>query len=191
MNCFKYYFDSDSINSTYTNLILFGLELFKDALIIKKIEELDEYLERYEAGLIDSNESAKFISPFIFQNLVDIIKICIFFENYMKAELLKKGYLLHIIDRTKISDLGKKQKTHPILFQELNENKKIIYNNEKKEVCHEALKVETIKFSTLLNNRKYLSEVSIPNEIVVFLKEINNDRNKLHLQNELELTLFS
>lgn len=132
--------------------------------------------------LIDNkkNEFYNNHSDLFIYSLVDDILISNCFENYFKAKLLLKGFIIHEIKKEKNPELYKKQAKEPILASELN---------FKSDYTSEELSEKTINFSLLLKNKKYKMHFDICDEIICVLKKITEKRNSLHFQMNSYLTL--
>lgn len=63
----------------------------------------------------------KEIMEFSFKYLIDFVRILIFFENYMKAELIVKGFTIHLIKKEDLNfkSLAKEQISKPITVKEI------------------------------------------------------------------------
>jgi hypothetical protein len=85
---FYYYLDKETIDETAIKLIVFGGEVFKRALIIKNLLPLKDAVIKRDNNQISKSEFVKIAEPFFIENLIDAIRICIFFENYMKSTLI-------------------------------------------------------------------------------------------------------
>lgn len=113
-------------------LLLSSYEIFHESQLIKKLELLKANYGKDEKSF---KRIAKIIHT-IKNPIVDITKICICFENYLKVELLLKGYIIHNIDvrveNKKYKSFAEKQKTQPIRISEIKKaegliGKKAIY----------------------------------------------------------------
>ena len=98
--------------SAAASLIIFGAEVFNKAKLVRDIEQLKAIriqLDRNDINALPAPPQE--IMEFSFDYLIDCVKILIFFENYMKAELIAKGYCVHVInkDHSKFKDLAKEQ----------------------------------------------------------------------------------
>jgi hypothetical protein len=97
---------------TAGSLIAFGIEQYKSSKVIRDLSLLSKILDDYDSKPASSNFGHNEVMPFIFSWLTDTIKIIVFFENYMKAELLVNDYLVHRINNVdeKYKDIIKEQK---------------------------------------------------------------------------------
>lgn len=180
------------------NCLLFSSRLFKSAKIVEHFHDYEKMYEfrtdfekmnsqndQHKAFInetIINKEFQQLISSLIFDSLLDSIKICICFEDYFKMLLYNQGCLIHV---PKDKKLYKRQLKRPILIEEL-----VSSNIISEKYLLENFRENTLMFSTILNNEPYWQYLSgIDNEILSFLKKLNNRRNKLHLHLNEDLAL--
>ncbi|MCP4394687.1 MAG: hypothetical protein GY804_10545 [Alphaproteobacteria bacterium] len=101
--------------------------------------------------------------------VVDDVIIIGAFERYLKACLLRDGYVVHIIKKGK---LNKQQKNKPISTKELQDA-----NNESSSVTIEDNK--TIGCASLLKD-EYFKLNPLEDEYQEYFNDIQNNRNKIH-----------
>ena len=75
------WFYSDGIEQykTARSLVVFGAQTFKDAEIVKRMQELEIKIDKLENGIHPQKIG---INDFIFTFLLDSIKISLFFETF-------------------------------------------------------------------------------------------------------------
>jgi len=114
------YSTEETINKTAASLIVFGAEVFHTAKIIKDLNLLESLAKGLENGSTPPNHEE--LNDFFFSYLTDTIKILIFFENYMKAELMIREYCVHRLkkDIPELKEIAKKQFEEPILMKDIN-----------------------------------------------------------------------
>jgi len=172
------------------NLLEFGKTLFESAYVIDNLNKLKLLCETCGPSIPPKREQ---VEGFTYNGLVDSIKISICFENFGKCILLAKGYLVHNIDKEVFPNLEKEQKKRPILIEEFPgewiESNKIITTVSSLKEVKKGLTMNTINYSTMLNRESYFQKCLYDEELLSFLKEINGNRNQLHLANSLNFVL--
>lgn len=152
-------------------MIVFGLEEFKHAYIIQNLDQLEALLDKKDRGEIDIEEFGQAMAPFMFDDLSDAIRICVFFENYMKAILMSQRMIVHQFASERLKPLGKKQSKRPIVNRYF-----VKCNIEPREVSE-----QTIGMGTMLNS-KYQEVIKLPEDVLSVVREINSSRNELHFR---------
>jgi len=180
------------MNKASASLITFGAEIFQGAKLVRDTELLKAI--RLELDKQDTNAlppPPKEIIEFSFEYLIDCVRILIFFENYMKAELIVKGFIVHLINKEDLDfkNLAKQQFPRPIALKEIADIKAFEVNNADKIITHTALKNKTIAYSLLTSSNEYLKQYQLTPGIVSFLKGINAYRNQLHLHDNVQFSL--
>ena len=118
--------------------------------------------------------------PFLMDWLIDEIRICLFFENFMKAELLDKRFVIHYVHdptqvkRSKAAILRKEQKDRPILSSRLVAD----------GLTNSELQSKTLTMD-LMFRTKYQVVIGIPADVPVVVRRMNENRNKLHFTSEV------
>jgi len=186
---FWIYANSSEQFKVSSSLILFGAETFKSAKVIKDINQLKNIYILLNNNEVANSNSA--IYDFIFEYLIDSIKIIIFFENYMKAKLILSDYCVHKIkkDIEEFKDLYKKQFKEPITLEEINSIEHFEIHESKNTIFHRAISDTTLGFNELINSKNYLSCFEFDIEIIDFLKELNLNRNRLHFNDSIHFQL--
>lgn len=114
------------------------------------------------------------------EKLIDQIKICTAFENYNKAVLLSKGFIVHNIDEKKNRDLAKEQRLRPISILDFNKTNSFVKNDYSNELFLDGLKdFTTISFSRTLSPA-YQEIIRLEDRFLNYLKNLNEKRNRLH-----------
>lgn len=152
-------------------MILFGLEEFKGAYVIQNLDRLEELLEKRERGEIAIEELARAIAPFMFNDLSDAIRICVFFENYMKAILLSERMIIHQFASDRLKSLGSRQRKRPIINRYF-----VKCRVEGREVSDLTIGMETML------RKSYQEVIKLPDDIQSIIREISATRNELHFR---------
>jgi len=175
-------------SATAASLITFGAEVFYRAKIIKDIEILKATHFEIDKRTIHPSETN--ISDFIFEHLVDCIRILIFFENYMKAELIIKDFCVHSVDKNwnGFAELGKEQNSRPIKIEEINRIEEFVIDESKQTIYHNAIKETTIGLNVLLSSH-YQSFYNLDLEMIKFIRWLNKLRNRLHFSSSAEFQI--
>lgn len=183
------YADNPTQRRTGANLIAFGLEILYRAKCIRGINELKLILEKINRKEIYPNDNR--IIEFIEEYLIDCIRILIFFENYMKAELLVNDYCIHVINKNVngFKNLAKAQSRRPIKLEEINNIEMFLVDDQSNTINHIALQGKTIELSKLLGSKKYTSIYSFDKSILEIVKKLNKYRNSLHLNYSIDYQL--
>ncbi len=183
------WFYSDRIEQykTATSLVVFGAQTFKDAEIVKRMQELEIRIDKLENGIHPQEVG---INDFIFTFLLDTIKISLFFENYFKAELLINNFCVNkITNDPKFKTLRKEQFTRPINLEEIHAITSFRIDGEKKVITHPSLEKNTIGFSNLISSKGYTNYYKLDDELLKFIADLNNKRNELHFLTGLTFNL--
>jgi hypothetical protein len=174
------------------NLLLFAETQFQSSFLIQNLATLKLISENCSLGKPPKKE---IVSDFVDNGLIDAIKISICFENYSKAILLAKGYLIHNIDRNKFKDEAKKQKKSPVLIEDFHcefyDDTTIQSDNPKLRKKINGLKDTTEQYSIILKNKSYLDIIMLEEHLAKTLIDLNKARNALHLQFSLSFNMSS
>jgi len=115
--------------------------------------------------------------------VLDAMRICTSFENYMKAVLIEKGFVIHQIDKRALDSryrhLAKEQKTRPIKSSEIKEAEGLKYKRGN-GYDFKSLKTHTLSMSFLLSKEKYVAAHKLNPYLIGMLTKINKHRNTLH-----------
>ncbi len=139
------------------------------------LERLTDDLDKQK--ILPNNEE---LSEFFFSYLTDAVNIIIFFENYMKAELLLNGICVHRIKKEipAFKELGKKQFREPILLKDIHAIEPFEINEEKEEIFHRAIKETTIGMKDLIGTEEYIKHYQFNRDVLEFIKELTFIRKK-------------
>lgn len=176
---------------TAASLIIFGAEVFKRAKTIKEINLLQTTKSEIESQKIHPKDS--FLSEFIFEYLVDSIRFLVFFENYMKAELILRDYCVHNINKDfpGFKSLAEDQRKRPIKLLEIQNIEKFIIDLEHKTINHPAILETTIGIDKLIDNVQYYSNYEFDSSMRDLINKLRIYRNRLHFNEALELLMSS
>ncbi|RZJ92303.1 MAG: hypothetical protein EOO20_02305 [Chryseobacterium sp.] len=181
---FYWYASPETILETTNSMIIFSAENFNRALVIERLDELKKMLKDHKEGLVAPLDFQQFMIPFIFEKVIDLFKVCLFFENYMKAELMNKGFLIHQVNKVlNCDELAKKQYNEPVSARELHDVLEFQIDKEAKTIFHDALSSQTLTMKVLLG-KKYLEVIDLPIAIATSLKILVKQRNELHVISE-------
>ena len=181
------YASPDQQHFSWRSLIAFGLKTLHRAIIVKRHAFFLEFLKRLNSNL----ELNRIITyDYVFEYLVDCIKIIIFFENYMKAELIRKDYCVHSIRHNYkgFNSLSKAQKKRPVLLSEINNIKGFDIDETRKIITHPAIMPTTISFNTLLKP-EYINHYEIRTSLMQTIRDISKYRNSLHYFDNIKFSL--
>jgi hypothetical protein len=170
-------------------LKVFGKEIIKKAKVIREFDLLKELTLGLDSKSISPQNSL--ISDFAFEYLIDCVRILIFFENYMKAELIVQDFCIHRINKQypTFSNLAKDQFIRPIKLKEIHNIEPFIINCNNKFIHHNALLDTTIGMKELIKKEDYLSCYELPPSLISFVESLNKERNRLHFNEEIEFQL--
>ena len=179
------YADETITNKKASALILLGIQIFNDAKIIKDLDLLEKINEGLDNKTISPENEE--IQEFFPSYLIDCVKILIFFENYMKAELIINDFCVHNINHgiSEFKNLAKKQREEPVSLEEISlvEPFRVIMENQ--EIFHRAIKETTLGMNDMIKSKKYLKYFRFNNEVLEILKELLIYRNKLHFHESM------
>lgn len=187
-NLFQFYADSKNQLEVASMLIGFGAATFKSALIIREIETLQIIKDSLESTKTTPPQSG--LDHFAFEYLVDCIRILVFFENYMKAELIVNDFCVHNIDSSIeiYKGLAKQQKSRPIKLKEVHDIEPFTVNTSDQTCYHRGLKYTTLPFNVIIG-KDYASYYKLDEQSLKFIKELADYRNNLHFNHKLEFSI--
>lgn len=171
------------------SLIILGANVLKSARIIKEVDQLKVIYQKLNNNTLPPADPK--VNEFIFDYLIDSIKILIFFENYMKAELISNGFCVYRINGevSGFKDIAKRQFKEPITIEEINLIHPFEINELNESISHKALKDITLGFNELTKSSSYLSHYKFDKNILTFIKELNTQRNKLHFHDSIHFII--
>ncbi len=166
------YSTQETISQTAASLIVFGAGIFHKAKIIKDLDLLEEIAKGLDNQSSPPNINE--LNEFLFSYLTDSISVLIFFENYMKAELIMKEYCVHQLkkDIPEFKDVAKRQFFEPISIDEINSIEPFEIYAEREEIFHRGIKETTIGMKELIGSQSYLNNYQLSDEILNFVKEL-------------------
>jgi hypothetical protein len=173
------YMHENNLKVSAINLWANGYKILNGATIVKNFESYKsiEFKDFKKTDL-------KKLEPFIYDNLMDKIRIITCFENFMKGILLLNNYIVHkLTDKNKI--LKKVQKKRPININEIFTLNSFSDFDKDKRNFWETNK-QTINFSCMIIP-EYQKIINLPKEILEIIVEINEERNNLHFINIEEI----
>ncbi len=162
-------------------------ELYHNAYRTLKSVFVFENFDQYEYQLKSDKQEDKndvYWKASYYEKLTDYIKIAVAFENYNKAILIEKGYLVHLIQKNeKTRELYANQnKGIPVRIFDFRKKCEFINDNRfRKKYYLEGLRkgFPTISYSQTLS-KEYQSIIGLDKGLSYRLKELNEKRNKLH-----------
>jgi len=180
------YYNTATRQRTAAEIISFGIETLKSSKLIQEIDVLRNLKTEFDLG----NKDISKLGEFAFSYIMDCIRISLFFENYMKAELISQGFCVHKIigNDEKLKKIIRKQYKSPISLQEIQEIIPFQLNKKEKTIFHPNISEFTIGHSILVKTN-YLEYYELDDVIIEFIKEINTTRNKLHFYNNINFNL--
>jgi len=173
---FSAYWVDQNTASKAMNLIHFGYEQFHRARLIS---ELDILRTIHEHGFrLEFQQKAVEIG---LEGVVDAIRICICFENYMKATLLAKGYFVHELDKgfTGLKQLAKEQAHRPLTLVDVRRESGGWQRNPDGLCFLKGVRKNTLKMSSMLRVG-YQEVIGLPTNVADFVGGLNEKRNHLH-----------
>lgn len=177
-----YYFEKNK-KEVLSELFNNAYRTLRSVYIFKNFEE---YVVQLES---DQNEDKLEVywNASYYEKLIDYIKICVAFENYNKAVLLQKGYLVHEIKKNpNTKDLFNNQsKGVPVKIDDFVAVGDFTRERPFGEYVQEGLKpnLSTISYSKTLNDN-YQKIIGLDPTLLFRLKGINSRRNRLHFFTE-------
>ena len=181
------YLDKKARDTSISESIIFASANVSSSLIIKELPILKYAIEKKTKGIISPGEYKKIISPFIFESYIDAFKICTYFENYSKAILLMKGYLIHIIKNTPpYSQLKIRQRKEPYPVKDFITPGASFRNLSPEYLLNEGLLNNTLSPS-LMYQINYKKVIGLPDEIFNTVEYLTNKRNELHFLNDWQI----
>ncbi|MGI4862746.1 MAG: hypothetical protein ACRYFZ_02410 [Janthinobacterium lividum] len=172
------------------SLIIFGAENLKRANLIKGLDKLETNSKLIQLGL-EYNRMA-FVQEFMWDYLIDCIRILMFFEGYMKAEIIKGDCCVHNINHDgaclSFKQLAKEQKSRPIKLKEIANIEPFVCDASKEIVTHNCIRATTLSVNILLSSQ-YRVFYQFDDAIAEDIKYFNEIRNGLHFNINTEIQL--
>ncbi|MEO8068963.1 MAG: hypothetical protein ABI599_14795 [Flavobacteriales bacterium] len=159
------------------SMVGFGAMEFKRARIIGGLSALQAIHEHVRKGIISMDTAANSMHPFILDWMNDEVRICTFFENYMKAKLLSMGAVIHTFKNSaKGTPSHRLQKA---LRDDPMDARSLVANN----ITNQDLSYKTISMSLMLSE-SYQKAIELPQDVLQIVRQMNRSRNKLHLKTD-------
>jgi hypothetical protein len=179
---FWLYRNKEEQNQVAGSLVAFGAEVATRANVIRCLDILREWNQALQAN--ESYDKQAIAIELSLDYLMDSVRILIFFENYMKAELIVRNFCVHQINKSNQSRadlimLAKQQDKRPVELYEIRDLESFIVNDEEKIITNTGLKETTIGMNVLLQPA-YLEHYAFDDEILRIVRELLVLRNKLH-----------
>lgn len=179
------YGDGATQHKAAFSLIIFSAETLKRANLIKGLDKLRTYTQMMKLGL--QYNQMELVHEFIFEYVIDCVRISMFFEAYMKAELIVANCCIHNINKdganSALKKLADDQRKKPINLNDIEAAEPFIVDSITRDITHKYLKATTLSFSTL-NAPNYRQHYQFDNFIADAIKEFNDERNILHFKTE-------
>ncbi len=176
----RIYYAPQNIYGASINLIHFAFAQFNRATCIRKLNQLEELIvENGETTTVMNEEKIQLLKHFIFDGLVDAIRISICYENFTKALLLTNGCIVHSVKLQHSITIHNQQRKEPIFLKNYLPDYPF-YEGDDREHRIPGITNKTITLSTILNNSKYLDLLKIPSDIVNSVKALYSKRNEVH-----------
>lgn len=185
------YADGKSQLQTAGSLIVFGAEKLKKANIVAGLPILEQCYERLKNNLPYNQVAVA--QTFMFDYLIDCVRILIFFEGYMKAELIVRNFCVHTLNKeppfAHLTTLANQQKRRPISLDEIEAVEPFVVNQSQSSITHPAVKATTLGLNLLLG-AGYRPYYQLDNVLVDDIRYFNAIRNRLHFDagGEFELS---
>ncbi len=167
------------------NRLLF--ELFANSYRTIKSVYLFQHFDEYAFQLSAAEKNDVYWNASYYEKLIDYIKICVAFESYNKAVLIKQGFVIHQLKKNlQNANLFNKQRDGiPVEIDEFLKASNIVDDATKDQLIFDSFQshLPTINFSTTLNAH-HQKIIQLDAGFIQTLKEINEKRNRLHLFTE-------
>jgi len=183
------YADKQEQSTTAASLIVFGAEVFKRAKMIKEMKMIKKINTKMAER---TKPPCGFdVQEFGHEYLIDCIRFLIFFENYMKAELILKDYCVHVLDpnHSGFKELAKAQFKRPIKLSEIHEIENFTIDKKNKIITHPAILDKTIGIRILIGSSEYSSNYQFDSAMLNIISNFNTYRNSLHFKVSIELSI--
>lgn len=177
---------------TAGSLIVFGAEQAKRAKLIQGLPFLKDCIIRMQNnGAYDRN---RIVNEFIWEYVIDCVRMLMFFEGYMKAELIVRNFCVHLLNKDgkyiHMAGLVNQQKKRPIDLSEIEAVESFVIDKDNDLISHNGIKDTTLSINVLLGF-EYCSYYQMDDILVNDIKFFNAVRNKLHFNASAEFQLSS
>lgn len=169
-------------------LNLEAFKAFTDTILITKSDEIIRESQQQEYFIASGKRLGVDDYPWPkaqlefgrFRNY-EYLKIGCGFELSLKANLLKRGIVIHEIDRTdpRYQKLAKEQKKRPVMCDELFRISGYMHNGTINILP--GITKKSLSFSTILDNGNYRQSVGLATDTLEVIGEYRDLRNMIHL----------
>jgi len=202
------YFGDFERFSQVDQMLEFSKQTLERLWIPKNLDKIkthyDNWIKRLpnkeqSVGFVEDDEEYSFLKEAGNEHKYDQIYWSLVFEHYIKAKLLYKGYLIHLVNPRKDLSLRDKQKDSPLTLKDFLSQNEFEHKESRKETFltlrDGKRKVErvntqytrdlpklthrTIAVLAVLENNKYRTLLDIPDKICVPIEKIIKNRNRL------------
>lgn len=171
------YQDEALRNSYAWDLIGFGIEQFMRASIIENLQLLID--QHAEGAKPPSAKYRSVVEQLMWNQLVDDVRIIVFFENCMKGILLFNGVIIHrfklLADHERHKKLTRAQKGQPLGHESIALS----------SIVREEIDKNTLTMDLMLGEA-YQKVIGIPPDVLEVVRRINDRRNNLHFHNAIK-----
>jgi len=171
------YNKENNLKAVVGALLKFSISLYEESYKLKNWDKFSDLADKIWAEKESVADSE--LKPFMVEQMIDLVRIIIAFENITKAVLLGGGFLMHIIDKELFPDLHASQKKEPIPLQVICNQSNYFLSDGM--VNFKGLTSQTLKNQTLFYKPKYIKVIGFPDDVLEILRTVNKERNQLHL----------
>jgi len=155
-------------------LLVYAHMIYNKVFVFKNF---DAFAKSFQGS---GNRSEVYWEGIHYEKLIDDFKICTAFENYNKAILLSKGYMVHMLDTSGNNrQIVKDQKNQPVQISEYLKGNVFSQSDRFSSWTLEGVKNSTIPLSWTLN-AQYQSIIELDVSFLTFLTKKMEKRNRLH-----------
>ena len=173
----KGYLNEEERLSDAWEMLVYANMLYHRVYVFKNLEAFSKSVHvRDENG----NPPSEYWEGLSYESLIDHIKICAAFENYNKAVLLARGYVVHLINQKKNPALAKQQEREPVLISDFRKSNDFVRDEQSGEFYLEGFRdFMTISFAKTLSP-EYQKVIGLNEQFLDYLRNMNKERNRLH-----------
>lgn len=171
------YWSGKNTALTAVYLIRYGWMQFMRARLVEEVELLKSINAQGKRP-----EHEKAIKELVMDGVVDAVRICICFENFMKAKLLADGFIIHELDQNaeELKELARKQRKEPISLRNIEEVCGGWQRTPDGSGCLKGVRRQTLKLSCMLKP-DYQKQIRLPLDVARSVDKFAAKRNELHL----------
>jgi len=163
-------------------MLQFSIKIYEQSYKLKNWKEFERIANNVWANINPEKEA---MLPFMEEHLIDQIKITLAFENFIKAMLLASGNIIHVINKDIYPDIFKRQKTEPIKIEEIRTEQN--YEIKDGMIHFKGLTTKTLSNNIIFEVPKYTEVLRMPDVLLQTIREINKERNQIHLVLKAEI----